>query len=299
VLFAAARKGGWSNGNINVLSLKDRQYRLLIEGGIAPRYAPTNPAASGQRGTGHIVYWRNATLFAVPFDLRRLEVTGSPSPILEGVAGVPSIGVTSYSFSDTGTLVYIPGGLSPGTLVWADREGKIQPLPIAPNHFSQPRLSPDGQRVALSIGSGETRDIWSYDISRRTMTRLTFQGVNRPPVWTADGKRVTFSSSESGKSTISWVSADGSGPVENLVTMDGLLQVGSWSEMASPWFSHVEGKASRTFGLCRSTVIENLVPWCRPSSMRPTQVSLRTVDGSRITPMNRENCKSTSARFPA
>ena len=119
---------------------------------------------------------------AVPFDLARLEVTGGPVGIVEGVvqaANIPSSvmdsGAAQFSFSETGSLLYVPGGIYPDredSLVWVDREGAAEALVIPKGPYFAPRLSPDGRRIAVFTGQSK-QDIWVYDISRDTLTRLT------------------------------------------------------------------------------------------------------------------------------
>ena len=106
VLFTIGAGGTYDDAKIAVLLLASREQRVLVEGGTNPRYVPTGDG----RSAGHLVYWRAGSLFAVPFDLGRLQVTGSPVPILEGVSGITGLGYANYSFSDSGTLVYVPGG---------------------------------------------------------------------------------------------------------------------------------------------------------------------------------------------
>ncbi len=123
---------------------------------------------------------------AVPFDLAALEVTGDSVPVVQGVRQTPNSYV-DYAISDNGTLVYVPststGGLDP-TLVWVDRKGAVEPLGAPPRAYLDPRLSPDGRRLAVSI-AGENQDIWVYDMGRQTLSRLTFDpGVDETPVWT-------------------------------------------------------------------------------------------------------------------
>jgi Tol biopolymer transport system component/predicted Ser/Thr protein kinase len=217
------------DNKIAVLSLKTREQRVLVEGGSSPRYVP---AAAG--GTGYLIYWRAGSLFAVPFDPRRLEVTGSAVPVLEGVSG--RFGSADFSFSDAGTLVYLPGSAADAlnsTLVWVNRQGKEQPgtaaAPAPPRPYRTPRLSPDGQRVAVSVGDRTQNSISVYDAARGTLTRLSFQGNADYPVWTPDGKRLTFGVTDSGKNFVSWVPADGSGPPEPLATLDRMPVLSSWS----------------------------------------------------------------------
>ena len=114
---------------------------------------------------------------AVPFDPQRLEVTGSAVPVVEGVLQSPINGAAQYSLSATGSLVYVPGGIqsAQSRLVWVSRNGAEQPLAAPAHAYLDPRLSPDGRRVAVGITESESQ-IWLYDLSRETLTRLTFEG---------------------------------------------------------------------------------------------------------------------------
>jgi eukaryotic-like serine/threonine-protein kinase len=158
---------------------------------------------------------------AVPFDPQRLEVTGAPVPVVEGVTQSIYTGAAQYSISSTGSLVYIPGSVREAErkLVWVDRNGVEQPLTAPQYSYESPRISPDGQRIAVTIDE----QIWLYDLSRETLTRLTFTGnVNNRPVWSPDGKRITFFSNKDGPLNLFWQSADGSGGLEKLATSDFL-----------------------------------------------------------------------------
>jgi serine/threonine-protein kinase len=232
VLFTAGRSGSFDNARIGVLSLNTGEQRVLVEGGTNARYVPTGPGPD-DRGGGYLVYWRNASLFAVPFDLRALQVTGSPVPIVEGVLGFPPVGFADYTFSDAGTLVFASGGAegSAGLLVWVDRQGQAQPLPKAPPHrYLVPRLSPDGRRAAVAIGNIAQADVWVYDLERGALTRLTFQGHNTFPAWTPDGNRITFFSvAPDKKQSLAWVPADGSRAPEILAPVSDTAMYLSWS----------------------------------------------------------------------
>ena len=115
---------------------------------------------------------------AVPFDLERLEVTGAAVPILEGVR-MTLEGTVEYGFSELGSLVYIPGptGEPQRRLVWLDRRGVEESLAAPLRNYSIPRLSPDGQRIAAHI-SGNSIDVWVYEIAGQTLTRVTFEGTS-------------------------------------------------------------------------------------------------------------------------
>jgi Tol biopolymer transport system component len=115
-------------------------------------------------------------------------------------------------------------------MVWVDRKGAEQPLPAPPHAYANPRLSPDGRQVALDITEA-SRDIWTYDLTRDTLTRLTFEGINQLPVWTPDGKRIVYRSGKSGGggANLFWKLADGSGAEERLTTSQYVQTPSSFS----------------------------------------------------------------------
>jgi Tol biopolymer transport system component/predicted Ser/Thr protein kinase len=193
----------------------------LTQGGTYPKYAPS----------GHMVYMQKGTLMAMPFDARRLAVTGVAVPVVEGVLQSPINGSAQFSFSNTGSLVYIPGGIQAAQrrLVWVTRNGSEEPLPAPAHAYRVPRLSPDGRRVAVSIEEQETQ-VWLYDLSRETLTRFTFgAGVSQNSCWTPDGKRIAFQSSREGQLNIFWQMADGSGGLERLTNSEHVSAPHSWS----------------------------------------------------------------------
>ncbi len=231
VLFTVRKRtiGRWDDSQIVVQSLVTGERKVLIENGADAHYVPT----------GHLVFVRLGTLMAVPFDLAQLEVTGGPVGIVEGVVQAANMtnsgadsGAAQFSFSQTGSLLYVPGGIYPDredSLVWVDREGAAEALVIPKGPYFAPRLSPDGRQVAVFTGQSK-QDIWLYDISRDTLTRLTVQGDNLWPSWTPDGARVTFSSrSTGGPLNLFWRPADLSGPAERLTTSADLHGAQSWS----------------------------------------------------------------------
>ncbi|MBZ5662512.1 MAG: protein kinase [Acidobacteriia bacterium] len=222
VLFAAGPSTtNWANAQVTVLSVVTGERRNLIQGGMYPRYA----------ASGHLVYAQGGSLMAVPFDSQQLTVTGAAVPVAEGVLESLSNGAAQYSLSATGSLVYVPGGVqaSQRRLVWVNRKGAELPLAAPAHAYRGPRLSPDGRRVAVAIEEQETQT-WLYDLSRETLTRLTFDGIaNYNPVWRPDGKRIAFQSSKEGRLNIFWQLADGSGGLERLSTSEYNNAPNSWS----------------------------------------------------------------------
>jgi serine/threonine protein kinase/Tol biopolymer transport system component len=197
---------GFDRASIEVMSLGDHRRKTLQRGGTYGRYLPS----------GHLVYLNKGTLFAVPFDLEKLEVRGSPSPVLEEVASIQSVGSPKFDFSQNGTVVYRIGiaGSELATLQWLDGTGRTQPLPANPGLFLQQRLSPDGRLLALAKSSGDDVDIWTYDWQRDAMTRVTFGNGNFSwPVWGPDSRFIVFY----GVGGIFWARADGAGKPQLLI----------------------------------------------------------------------------------
>jgi len=122
--------------------------------------------------------------------------------------------------SPAGTLVYIAA--DPDALVgWVDARGRFQPVLTEPKAYAYPRLSPDGRRIALTIGSGGRSDVWMYDLAQPTLTRLTSSGtLNERPEWTPDGKRVLYRGDRGTRTAIWWLPADQSAPATPLQASD-------------------------------------------------------------------------------
>jgi hypothetical protein len=207
----------WDKAKVVLQSLDSNDRETLIDGGSDGRVLPT----------GHIVYALGGTLLAVPFDLRRLKVSGTQVSILEGVrrGNTPDLnpGVAHFSVSNTGSLVYVPGPVSPTAVdkefVRVDLKGGIQRLKLAPSRYETPRVSPDGRYLAFGTEDGKEAIVWIYDLSGTSSPRqLTVGGRNRYPIWSADGKRVAFQSDREGDLSIWWQRADGKGPAERLTT---------------------------------------------------------------------------------
>jgi eukaryotic-like serine/threonine-protein kinase len=222
VLFAAGPSGiNFTNAQVAVHSVGTGERRNLIQGGTHPRYA----------SSGQLVYAQGGSLMAVPFDPQRLTATGAAAPVVQGVLQSPVTGAAQYSFSSTGSLVYVSGGVqsAQNRLVWVSRTGAEQPVAAPAHAYVFPRISPDGRRVAVGTTEQETQ-VWLYDLSRDTPTRLTFEGsVNQNAVWTPDGKRITFTSNKEGPLNMFWQLADGSGGLERLTTNEYLHVPMSWS----------------------------------------------------------------------
>jgi tricorn protease len=171
---------------------------------------------------------RTTTLLAAPFDAERLELTRAPIPV------VPNAG--SNTWSADGTLLYTAdtddgASESRRRLVWIDRDGREDPVPIPPRGYSTPRISPTGNRIALDvIDDGGNADIVVYDVAREVSNRLTFEGWNINPLWSPDGRRVAYVSDATGEDEIWLVAQDGSGEPEQLTSGgQAMLYAPAWS----------------------------------------------------------------------
>ena len=167
--------------------------------------------------SGHLVYVAGEALWAVAFDLSRLELTGTARVVVPQVLMLPT-GTAEFDVARDGTLVYVTGrgAASRRRLVWVDRSGKqeeIRAMPVRP--YAAARLSPDGSRVAVQIDDGDN-DIWVWDLARETLTRVTTDpDVDESPLWTPDGQRLIFTRGDN-MGALFWQSADGSGAAERL-----------------------------------------------------------------------------------
>jgi predicted Ser/Thr protein kinase len=215
LITAGAGTGGYEEATIEVVSLKTGKAKTLLRGGYFGRYLPS----------GHLIYVHQGNLFAVPFNLGRLETRGAPVPILNDVAGYAGNGAGELDFSQTGTLVYLRGRDGGGAtqFVWLDSAGKTQPLFLPGALALNPQLSPDAKRLALVLNG----DIVVHDPQRDSTTRLTFRpdANNSFICWMPDGKHIVF-----GQGTpkpdyaIWWVRSDGSGQPEKLFSApEGLV----------------------------------------------------------------------------
>jgi eukaryotic-like serine/threonine-protein kinase len=193
LIFTTWTGKSFNDARIDSFTFKTGTRKRLLDGGTCARYVDG----------GHLLFARNATLYAAPFDLGNLTVKGSAIPVLEGVMMGAANGNADYVLSADGTLVYNPGEYRAfqRRLVWMDRAGKITNIKDDIQPYSQPTLSPDGSKIALTL-EGSSFDVWVYDLNREVLTKASFGADDYRPSISPDGKMLAYDSSKTGRQEI-------------------------------------------------------------------------------------------------
>lgn len=206
-LYVSASNNFSNLSDIYLYELDVAESKLLIQGGYMPKYA----------ASGHITFIRSGDLWAVPFNLDSLEITGPEVRAIEGLESFPWIYYAMYAFSDDGRLIYLPGSeyvpISFG-FNWIDRQGNKEDIVLPAGSYADPELSPDDQLLAVTLlETNGSSDIWVYDLVRETFGRRTFSGNARNPKWSPDGLKLAYESIGQG---IWQINADGTGQPEQI-----------------------------------------------------------------------------------
>ena len=184
--------------------------RVLLSGGANAQYAQ-----------GHLLFLRDTTLMAQPFDASRLELTGEAVPLAEQVEiGGPTGVAGAFSVAESGTLAYqIAAGEALSRLTWVDRHGKTLGLLGDPGTYGEFELSPDGKRAAISVLDAAKRasGVWLFDVVRGVRTRFTLDVEHTSPVWSPDGTWVVFNSRRKGPLDLYRKAASGAGDEDVLL----------------------------------------------------------------------------------
>ena len=183
--------------------------------------------------TGHLVFVREATLYAAPFDMDRREVLRSPAPVIEDVAYGSGHGGAWVVTSEEGTLLQVAGGESfeiPLDFLRVGMDGSEEVLSGSRSAYRNPRMSPDGSAVLYDVSlEGAAPDIWSLDLERDVATRLTFsEAPDFAAVWSPDGGSFAFSSRRSGQANVWLKSAEGTRDAEPLFESSNFQLPSSW-----------------------------------------------------------------------
>ena len=204
LLFSAIGAGPDAHAYVQLLDTGERKPLLR---GLGTRYVPT----------GHLVFVQGGSIMAVPFDVSRLEVTGSAIGVVSDVIEPLRLRTTPAGFnplfdvSPARTLAFLSVNRPPRhALVWVDRLGREQPVGASGGTYFTPRLSPDGRRVAVVVQGDDRDDVWLYDVVRNFWNRFTTDGNNGFPVWTLDGLRLAYNTDRGGPVSVDWKRLDGS-----------------------------------------------------------------------------------------
>ena len=223
VIFTAhTASGGFDSASIEALNLKTGERKTVYRGGSYGRYIPT----------GHLLFVNRDTIFAVPFDANRLEVTGSPAPVAQGVSYSSGEGGAQFDVSANGLFVFRSGSSAAPVYpaLWVDARGESTPLWEGERSYAEPHISPDGTKVAFMVYADNNWDVWVYDRVRQVSTRLTFDdGLDGPPVWSPDSRYIAYSSNREGEINIYRKRADGSGEPDRITESKDSQYVSNWS----------------------------------------------------------------------
>ena len=207
---------------IRVGSLDSKETKLLLNEQSFARYAPP----------GYLLFQRDGTLMAQPFDAAAIQLTGEAFPVAEQVQVNTANGRTAFDVSQNGVLVYRSSGGLNTQLAWFDRGGKELSRIGEPGGYISPKLSPDGKRVAVyrTTGTGSPGDIWVNDLARNTQTRLTFDAADdSAPIWSPDGSRIVFASNRNGAYGLYQKNSNGIGDEELLLKAGASMVPEDWS----------------------------------------------------------------------
>jgi Tol biopolymer transport system component len=222
---------------VYVGSLDSKETKFLLNTNVLAVYAPTSLT-----GPGYLLFMRDKTLMAQPFDPKRLQLSGDPTVVAEGVMNFPDEGgptaYAAFSASANGHLIYLPGTTVLTEIGWFDRAGKSLGVVGSPGDYSELWQSPDGKRVTFGHADVQgLADIWLLDLARGAMTRFTFDAATEAsPVWSGDGRRIFFSSNrDTGKLNLYQKISSGAGADELLLRTEG-------NAFADDWFSGKDGE---------------------------------------------------------
>ena len=205
VLYSVGHGGSWNDAKIVAQQLDTGVRKVLISGGCDAHHVPT----------GHLVYVRGTSLYAIPFDAKKLEVSGQPVEVASGVAN-HTAGGAEFAFARNGMLIYYSPGISAdeaGTLSIINRHGEKQAANLSASELSEPRFSPDGTKLVGSRGN----EIWTFDLTRGTSSRITSGPRAIGASWSPDGLRILYASEREGPWRPYWRAADGSDEERSLV----------------------------------------------------------------------------------
>ncbi len=207
ILFTEQATLNWNDASIVAQSIKTGERKVVLKGGFYARYAKT----------GHLVYARAGSLYAVRFDAKTLTTVGNPVLMVENVMMLGFVaGQAQFALADNGTLVYRPGTFGQNDVALVNDRGEARRLHLPSQTYANPQLSPDGSQLAVQTFDDTGRDrVWVQSLSANTQLRELAANA-RSPIWTRDGLRITFDGTRDGVRGVYWQRADGTAAPELL-----------------------------------------------------------------------------------
>ena len=212
--------GNYENADLAIAEMKTGASQVVVHGATFGRYA-----------SGRLLYLHSGAIYAIPFDEQRRAVSGAPKLLLQDADFYSPAGLAHFAVAADGSLFYVARPL-PNTgaeLVWTDRSGHTVPVLAQRKDYGNPKLSPDGKMIVMEIGNLPRQDIWSYDLDRQSWRRLTSEGVNVNPVWSADGSQIAYTSDKGGGFHLYAIRSDGRSPAVQLTSRQPWDFATSWS----------------------------------------------------------------------
>jgi serine/threonine protein kinase len=211
----------FDEARLEAVSLATGERRVLV-----------SDASYGRHGGGRLFFVRAGRMFGVPFDPATLELRGVPEVVLDGVRHDPRSGSADFALSDQGVLVYNPANPPSRDryLAWADETGRVTRIGDGARPFFEPRLSPDGRRVAARVGArAEEAELWIVDTDSATLSRPAFGQRTARPVWTADSQQVTVTVEDGGGWKLVSVPDAGPAPPTTVFRSPNRVFANAWS----------------------------------------------------------------------
>ena len=221
------RDTGSGTANVEVVSLSTGDMKIVVAGGYRGRYLPS----------GHLVFVHDGVLYGMDFDLDDLTPRGVARPLLDDVAdkgpiqdpwGNPTFAAGQFDFDRSGTFLYFAGKASNthNSLASMDRFSTPKSIPLALSHYSHPRVSPDGKRLAIAAGS----NIWVIDFARDAPSRITYKtNFNQQPEWMPDGQHLVYTARKGSSFGLWWARADGAAEPQRLLETESFVAPSSIS----------------------------------------------------------------------
>jgi len=209
----------WNNCRLEAVSLDSLERKILVDD-VSCGYCTSN---------GHLLFGRDGTIFAVPFAEDQLEVLGPETPVLSPVQMHDFGRIPSFIVSPNGTMVYTPGGqgILQRRIVWIGRDREVETLPIPPDRYFQPDLSPDGTQLVVNVQKGNLSRLHTFDFDRGILTQQISEGNPESGLWSPDSHSLVFSSNRSGSVNLYLKPVRTGGEVERLT--ESLQTQFSWS----------------------------------------------------------------------